>query len=119
MNTKEVWLDNPEEKDFPAALDYLELLFEPEVAQVFVKKLGSSKTIKKKAKDIFRASNLSILPKDNRHVKANLRKFKKGNPLSPILLVRYQAKLIIADGYHRLCASYYLSEDLEVPCRLV
>ena len=39
--------------------------------------------------------------------------------LSPILLVRSENKLIIADGYHRLCAIYYLSEDLEVPCRIV
>jgi len=53
------------------------------------------------------------------HVLTNLKKFKKGKKLSPLLLERVKGKLIIADGYHRICASYYLSKDLEVPCRLV
>lgn len=26
--------------------------------------------------------------------------------------------LRIADGYHRVCASYHLSEDAEIPCRI-
>ena len=38
--------------------------------------------------------------------------------MSPILLVRNLPHLIIADGYQRVCAIYYLSEDEEVPCRL-
>jgi len=60
-----------------------------------------------------------LLPDTNRHVKENLRKIKKKEKLSPILLVRANGKLIIADGYHRLFASYYFTEDLDVPCRLV
>jgi disulfide oxidoreductase YuzD len=71
----------------------------------------------KKAKDILRASELPLLAKDNIHVKENLQKVKKGKKLSPVLLVR-DSKLIIADGYHRVCAIYYLSEDLQVPCRI-
>lgn len=116
---KSIWLKDPQKHDFPAALDYLELLFEPAKAQQFVSELKKADTIKKKSKDILRASKLSLLPRDNIHVKENLRRFKKEQSLSPILLVRYEAVLIIADGYHRLCASYYLTEDLEVPCRLV
>jgi len=27
--------------------------------------------------------------------------------------------LIVADGYHRICASYHLDEDADIPCRLV
>ena len=127
MNTKQktaqysnIWLAEPEEHDFPAALDYLELIFEPETAAAFVKKLQQAKTVQKKSKDIFRASSLPLLPKDNIHVKENLKKVKNSKKLSPILLVRgSQERLIIADGYHRLCCSYYLTEDLEVPCRLV
>ena len=113
------WLKDPEEHDFPAAYDYLELLFEPKVAQDYVEQLKKAKTIQKKSKDILRASGLSLLSREDIHVKANLRKIKKGNKLSPILLVRGKDKLIIADGYHRLCSSYYFTEDLEVPCRLV
>lgn len=127
MNTKQraaqysnKWLAEPEDHDFPAALDYLELIFEPEAATAFVEKLKQAKTIQKKSKDIFRASSLPLLPKDNIHVKENLKKVKNNKKLSPILLVRgNHERLIIADGYHRLCCSYYLTEDLEVPCRLV
>lgn len=126
MNTKQkaaqytnIWPE-PEAHDFPVALDYLELIFEPETAAAFVQKLQQAKTIHKKSKDIFRASSLPLLPKDNIHVKENLKKVKNSKKLSPILLVRgNHEKLIIADGYHRLCCSYYLTEDLEVPCRLV
>ena len=84
-----------------------------------VKNLQESPTIYKKAKDILRASNLPMLPKSNIHVRENLSKAKKGKKMSPILLVRSSPHLIIADGYHRICAIYYLSEDQEVPCRLV
>ncbi len=113
------WLENPEEHDFPAAQDYLELVFTPEVAKQKTDLLRKAKTVQKKAKDILRASMLSMLPESNIHVKANIKKVQKGGQLSPILLVRGNDKLIIADGYHRVCAIYYLSEDLVVPCRLV
>jgi hypothetical protein len=26
--------------------------------------------------------------------------------------------LTIADGYHRICASYHLDEDADIPCRI-
>ncbi|MDE5488156.1 hypothetical protein [Elizabethkingia meningoseptica] len=114
-----IWLKEPEEQDFPAAQDYLELLFEPVQAKKYVDKLKSVSTIRKKSKDILRASKLALLPETNIHVKENLKKVEKNKKLSPILLIRGQNELIIADGYHRLCSSYYLTEDLEVPCRLI
>lgn len=114
-----IWLKDPEAHDYPAAQDYLELLIPVKEAAVLVKQLQKAKTQNKKAKDILRASSLPLLPKDNRHVSDNLKKFRKGKKLSPLLLVRRNDKLVIADGYHRICASYYLSEDIEVPCRLV
>ena len=113
------WLSDPEEHDFPAAQDYLELLYSPAEAKKKVDLLRNAPTIQKKAKDILRASMLTMLPKTNIHVKTNLKRVKKGLKLSPILLVRGNDKLIIADGYHRVCAIYFLSEDLIVPCRLV
>lgn len=114
-----LWLQEPEDHDFPAALDYLELLFTPDKAWEIVQKLKEVPTITKKSKDILRASKLALLPDTNIHVKENLKKVEKNKKLSPILLVRGEHELIIADGYHRLCCSYYLTEDLEVPCRLV
>lgn len=115
----DIWLEEPEEHDYPAAQDYLELLFVPDEAQKITAKLKKAPTIKKKSKDILRASKLALLPETNIHVKENLKKVEKNKKLSPILLVRGQNELIIADGYHRLCSSYYLTEDLDVPCRLV
>ena len=26
--------------------------------------------------------------------------------------------LTVADGYHRICASYHLDEDADIPCRI-
>jgi len=33
-------------------------------------------------------------------------------------MVRLQVPLIVADGYHRICASYHLDEDADIPCRI-
>jgi hypothetical protein len=112
-----IWYTDPQGHDFPAAADYLSLLYRQEIATEIVQRLSTTTTITKKAKDILRASGLNLLPADNYHVKENIQKSKKGKKLSPILTVR-DGKLIIADGYHRLCSIYYLSEDLEVPCRI-
>jgi disulfide oxidoreductase YuzD len=114
---QKIWLSDPEEHDFPAAEDYLTLLFPPEETAKIVLQLKNNKTAVKKAKDILRASRLELLPKDNVHVRADLKKVKDGQKLSPVLLVR-DRNLVIADGYHRVCAIYYLSEDQEVPCRI-
>ena len=118
---KRFWLSEPEEQDFPAAQDFLELLFSVQSAKLLTARLRKAKTITKKAKDVLRASGLPLLPQDNIHVKENLRKInktKKIKKLSPVLLVSGEP-LVIADGYHRVCTIYYLSEDLEIPCRLV
>lgn len=117
MKTK-FWLAEPELHDFPAAFDYLELLYPAKAAEAMVNNLKKTATVKKKAKDILRASELPLLQKNNIHVAENLQKVKKGKKLSPVLLVS-DGKLVIADGYHRVCAIYYLSEEQEVPCRLV
>ena len=61
-------------------------------------------------KDLLRASCLQLLPRDNPHVSRDLKKIKKGTRLSPILAVRGDLNtgvaMQIADGYHRVCASY-------------
>ena len=74
-----------------------------------------------KAKDIFRAANVSLLGISNSHVEKDRKKIKNGIALSPILLVRDQTygRLIIADGYHRLCAIYSIDEDAIISCKIV
>jgi hypothetical protein len=49
---KAIWLKNPEAHDYPAAFDYLELLFPSKTAALCVTKLNKSKTVQKKQKTI-------------------------------------------------------------------
>ena len=115
------WLEEPEPQDYPAALSYLTLTCEPKVASKYVKRLRAAAVEKYKAKDIFRASGLSLLGVSNSHVERDRQKIKARKPLSPLLLVRQQdaAKVIVADGYHRLCAVYSFDEDAVIPCKIV
>lgn len=115
------WLDEPEAHDYPAAQSYLGLVFEPAAAAKYVELLRRSPPAKFKAKDIFRASGLSLLGVSNSHVDRDRKKIRDGRRLSPLLLVRDKAnaRVIIADGYHRLCAVYSLDEDALVPCKIV
>src|SRR5260370_8751705 len=75
----------------------------------------------RKAKDILRASQLALLGEDNKHVASDLRKVASGAALSPILLLRGNRDhpLIVADGYHRACASYWIDENTDIPSILV
>ena len=122
QNKQEIkWLDLPEEHDYPAAESYLSLIYESKVVEALIDKLQSIATSNFKAKDLFRASNLSLLGISNSHVRKDARKLKTGNAISPLLLVRDQANgnVIIADGYHRLCAVYRFDEDAIIPCKIV
>lgn len=73
------------------------------------------------AKGISRALQLSVFGVSNSHVEKDRKKIKEGSELSPILLVRDEkhGKLIVADGYHRLCTVYGHGEDAWIPCRIV
>jgi len=99
----------------------LSLIYATPQARSYVRKLRHAPLSEFKAKDIFRASGLSLLGISNAHVKRDQRKIKSGDKLSPILLVRDQdnGKTIIADGYHRLCAIYSYDEDAVIPCKIV
>jgi hypothetical protein len=119
----DIWKARPDAHDFPAALDYLTLLLEEAAARKLVARLRKAPTIDKKAKDLLRASRLPLLPRDNFHVAGDLKKIKKGKALSPVLLVRGDLggdlPLVVADGYHRICASWYRDENIPIACRIV
>jgi len=113
------WKEEPEEQDFPAAATYLSLLLERGEAHKLAKALERQTSIEHyKVKDILRASSLALLAADDPEVAKDLAKVLGGVKLSPVLLVR-GVPLWVADGYHRICASYHLSENTEVPCRVV
>jgi hypothetical protein len=86
-----------------------------------VRKLRRTSVSTFKSRDIFRASGLSLVGISNSHIERDREKIKEGVKLSPLLLVRDPAngKVIVADGYHRLCAVYSFDEDAEIPCKIV
>ncbi len=115
----EHWKDDPEPQDFPAAESYLSLLVGVDAAAKLAKRLRKKQPLRSyAAKDILRAANLPLLAADDSEVAADLAKVKAGSKLSPVLLVQ-GVPLWVADGYHRICASYHLDEKTVVPCRVV
>jgi hypothetical protein len=115
------WLDKPADHNYPAAESYLSLAFPATTVKSLVNKLERAPVTHFKAKDIFRASGLSLLGVSNSHVEIDRQRIRKRVKLSPILLVRIPqtGRVIVADGYHRLCAVYELDEDADIPCQIV
>lgn len=117
------WRDAPQQHDYPAAAAYLSLLAGPAAVAATVAALGRAETTTHAAKDILRAAGLPLLGADNPHVRSDLHKIARTEALSPVLLVRGDAAagvpLQIADGYHRVCASYHTDENTPIPARLV
>ncbi len=117
------WKNQPDGHDYPAAASYLSLVADSDTVELIGDRLKTAPIAHYKAKDILRASGLEDLPADNVHVAKDIAKVKSGKALSPVLLVRGDlargVPLQIADGYHRVCASYRLDEDTDIPCRIV
>jgi hypothetical protein len=120
---KERWKESPDDHDYPAAEDYLSLITSLTAAKALTRRLRTAPLVHRKAKDLLRASRLPLLAPDNFHVAKDLKKVTQGRLLSPVLCVRGVLRadvlLTVADGYHRICASYHLDEDADIPCRLV
>ncbi len=115
------WLPDAEEHDYPAAEFFLRILYHEDRAAQVVASLRIAPIVQFKAKDIFIVSQLSLLGLSNAHVEKDRKKSRKGTSLSPLLLVRDEqnGKVVIADGYHRLCASYEFDEDALLQCKIV
>jgi hypothetical protein len=115
------WLNKPQKHDYSAATTYLSLTMDREAAKTISKLLENAEMVEFQAKDVLRASGLSLLEVGSSHVEEDWKKITAEEKLSPILLYRDQSngKLIIADGYHRLCAVYKFDEDAVIPCKIV
>ena len=119
---KLVWKKKPEADDLTAAQTYLSLICSRAKCKKLVGAMEHAKTIEHAAKDLLRASRLPLLPREEPHVDDDLKKIHKGKPLAPVLLVRGDfAKgipVVVADGYHRICAVYYFDENAPILCRM-
>ena len=117
------WMADPQEHDFPAAAAYLGLLLDERDVDAIVAALRTAAPAHVKAKDILRAAGLPLLAPTNPHVASDLAKIRAKTPLSPILLVRGDARaglpVLIADGYHRVCTSYHTDENTDIPVGIV
>ncbi|HEX3604631.1 MAG TPA: hypothetical protein VH134_01825 [Candidatus Dormibacteraeota bacterium] len=117
------WATEPAEHDYPAASAYLGLLLPLQRVAATVDALRKASVTHHRANDLLRASGLPHLPPDNPSVARDLAKARRGDALSPVLLVcgdlAAGRPLCIADGYHRVCASYHIDEDADIPARMV
>ena len=102
------WNDEPDDHDYPAAESYLSLVMTPKAAEALVAALAKAEVQKYAAKDIFRASGLSLLGVSNSHVEKLL-----------LVVPAAGGRVLIADGYHRMCAVYTFDEDAMIPCRII
>jgi hypothetical protein len=122
MTSDVLWKEAPEDHDYPAAASYLSLLADPKVVDELIAALRAAPVQRFHAKDILRAAGLPLLPPENTHVAGDLDKISRGHKLSPVLVVRGDLlsgiAAQIADGYHRVCASYHTDENTDIPCHL-
>jgi hypothetical protein len=120
---KTVWKSTPDQHDYEAALTFLSLIFRSSQANALVRALHKAPTQKRSAKDLLRASTLPLLPEDEASVRDDLKKITKGKPLSPVLLVSGDMTkgipLVVADGYHRICAVCHYDEFAPIACQIV
>ncbi len=119
---KVTWKAEPDPHDYPAAASYLSLIATSAQVRDLIEQLKAAPVGHYKAKDMLRASGLALLAPDNPHAATDLAKVTNAKALSPVLLVRGDVTrgiaLQIADGYHRVCASYHLDENTDTPCRI-
>lgn len=117
------WRDAPADHDYPAAANYLSLLATDDVVSELVERMRKTAVSHYRVNDLLRAAGLTLLPMTDERVKGDIAKVVAGKALSPVLIVRGDIatgrKLTIADGYHRICASYHLSEATYIPVVIV
>lgn len=115
------WQKTCEEDNYPNAESYLCLIYNEKTAEDFTRRLKRAKISQFAAKDILRASGLAQVEAANLHLQKDRNKIHSGIKLSPILLVRDETngKVVVADGYHRLCSISSLDEDAVIHCKIV
>ena len=118
-----LWQSEPDNHDYPAAESYLSLITTPARASELVELLKKAPIVMHPEKDVLRSAQVELLPMNDAAVLRDVTKVAQGTKLSPVLLIRgdytTNSPLVIADGYHRVCSSYHLSENEPIPCRMI
>lgn len=117
------WKTKPESKDYDGAHRYVSLLCSDAQAAKLLRALREAKTSEYAAKDLLRACELPLLPRDDPNVDAELKRIHKRKRVAPILLIRgamtQGVPLTVADGYHRICAICHYDANAPIRCRIV
>src|ERR1017187_8785619 len=82
------WSDAPAAQDYPEAGSYLRLLALPGTVEALARMLSQAPTGGRAGKAILRAAAPPLLAVNAREVGKDVKKVAKGEPLSPVLLVR-------------------------------
>ncbi|HZP12301.1 MAG TPA: hypothetical protein VFB36_07755 [Nevskiaceae bacterium] len=115
------WRAEPKKEEYPSAYRFLSLIQRPKHAKRTIDRLRRAAVSEHKAIDVLRASREPLLDVTNSHVKEDHNKIVAGEKLSPPMLVRdpRNSRVIIVDGYHRICAVCSFDEDAGIPCKIV
>ena len=74
------WSNKGEQADFDAARKYAALLTSDAKAKALVRTLRRARPVEHAAKDLLRAAQLPLLPRDDPHVDEDLKRIEKKNP---------------------------------------
>ena len=114
------WLNGVADKDYDAAYNFLRLLWDDSLAVYLENELREADLTSERCNDILRAAGyLFPLGRKDPGVRKELHRIEHGKKLSPVLLVKHEGGLEIADGFHRVSAIYRLNPDADIPCKLV
>lgn len=114
------WRKRPRKKDYPAAQAYLTLMLGQTSARRLTRRLRAAKLRMLPARDILRASRTPMSEVRAFDWVRQNKDIRKGRPFAPLLLVcdARSGRLIVADGFHRLCAAFAQDQDAKVRFKL-
>ncbi len=115
------WSSTVPNEDYAAAAAFLALVMVPARVPAVIKKLRGAGIQAYRAADLFRASRTKLPKKDDRPCREAIAKIRAGEAIAPVLLVRDPPRgtVIIADGYHRVCAAVRIDPDVVLHCKIV
>jgi len=113
------WRGRPQNKDYDAAQTYLSLLMSAKDAAAAARQLRKAPIVHYVARDVIRAAGVSPLGIGD--TEEERQKILSGEKIAPLLLMRAPRtdRVVVADGFHRLCTVYRLDEQASVPCKSV